>query len=524
MRSASALVLIFYFSSSWAAQLREEFTSRARLDSSSDTAIWNQALGKVHPTLENQRTGPSTNIDVGDGSHGSFEPSTYALFDSDGNPNDMHIGLDNSAASEFAELKVTRFYLAQGWTLEPTGDRELVIRSLSDVIIHGTILCSGDDGQDATGTTPGSGGQGRCGGTDGGSGGAQGANGSPGGDVTGAVTGGAGGISGGGGGGGGSWNTSGGTSGANNGGTGGTAGNEFSEPDFQTVLAGGEGGGAGGGGGAGNGSSRGGGGGGGGGIVLIYAVRNLDLGESPTSNYGWILANGGDGGGSDNTGGRGGSGGGGSVLAHVGGTITIYNTDADGASQADGGPGSGGFGIGATGRSWFSYVNFVAPIGYYTPPEEFTFDPGSTAFINTPQSVTSTIIDLGNTAPLEFAFSNSPVSGDFAFEFAGSSDGFVSDDTGWQTSIGLLSGKRYVKFRATITTSTPLNPTMLDFLQLNFTPNTVEEFDLIAAGCGRIEGTGPLNLLLLLLPFLLLCLLKFRAQGQKALTTGRMTV
>ncbi|MGE0527573.1 MAG: hypothetical protein AB7P49_10955 [Bdellovibrionales bacterium] len=468
-------------------EVREDFSTRDRLESA--TAIWNQALGAIHPTLQvmNFMVGFTPRaLDVGDGSDGAFEPSSYGTFSQNGDLSGNVIRLD---LTEFPELKVTRFELAAGWRLEPIGNAPLVIRSLSDVLIRGEIWCQGHDGEDASGGTAGSGGEGRCGGARGGDGGEVGQSGTDGADSTAPVTGGQGGnFTGGaavGGGGGGSWNTTSGPgNGANATGAGGSAGTSDDGSEFLTIA-----GGAGGAGGSGTGAAAGAGGGGGGGTVIVHAVRDFDLGEAPVSATGFIYVYGGVGGSSNTTGGPGGGGGGGSVQVFVGRTINIYNNDGGGASRADGGtagtnavPASGG--LGGLGRSWFSSVNYNG-IGFYTPAED-NITPGNVEFSASTQNVVLKGIDLASTRPTLLAIAPTPASADFTTEFAGSSDGFVSDDTGWTSDLGAIQNKRYVKLRLSITTSNVNTPTMLEAVSVNYTPFERDHFNFKAAGCGRV--------------------------------------
>jgi hypothetical protein len=519
-------LLLFCFLSSYSAQateISETFFSRAAFDSG--TAIWNQALGRLHSTLRvmNYKVGfTPLDFSVGDGSDGDFDVSTYANF---GTVSGSTLRLDTDA---HPILNVTNFHLAAGWTLQPVGSNPLIIRSLSDVTIEGNISCQGDNGADSMGTIPGAGGAGRCGGQDGGNGGAPSEAGLSGGNAAVNVTGGQGGNFNGGaavaGGGGGSWSgTSPSTNGANSSGAGGQAGASFSDPEFITLA-----GGAGGGGGSGTTTRAGGGGGAGGGAVVITAVRDFNLGASPSSTTGFIYVNGGAGGdslipGGAHTldiGGAGGGGGGGSVQVFVGGTINIYNTDGTGASQGLSGAGgqninSDDGGNGSVGRSWFSSVNYNG-IGFYTPAEEAPVTPGDVEFSSAPETIISRSIDVGSSAPTFTSMGVLPLSADFLVEVSGSSDNFVSDDSGWLTNPVLLNGKRYFKFRITITTSNVSTPDMVSALNIFFTPNVSNNFNFAGAGCGRTSAPtspwGPSPLLFVLL-FLWL---KFQAQQKRS--------
>lgn len=512
-------VFLFLFSlESRATDFTETFSTRTRY--SSGSAIWNQAVGKVHPTLlvDNYKAGATPlSFDVGDGSHGSFNSTTYANFSQNGDVSGNKIRLDTST---YPILYVTDFTLDSGWVLEPVGSDPLYIYALGSVNIQGEIWCHGENGADSVDTVAGSGGSGRCGGANGGAGGAVSGAGTSGTSINGSVTGGTGGSnSGSGGGGGGSWNTSSGPVAGPS--SGGAAGSSSSDPEFTTVA-----GGAGGGGGAGSGANAGGGGGAGGGTVIIHAVGGVTIGTSPGSTTGFIYAKGGKGGastlsgGGSGTGGPGGGGGGGSILIFSGGTVTIYNSDGSGASTAAAGSGGGaGVAIGGTGRHWVTGVAYSNPTGgFYTPNEQAPLIVGDWAkFSTSSQNVISQVIDLGNSKPEINGISLSPTSSDFTFEVSGSNDGFVSDDTGWTTSVSALNNKRYLKFRVSIATTNATSPTMVDSATVSYTPFQKTQFDLEAAGCASVEPNGsssPLDFLPVLLVVVFLFLLKFVTQKQ----------
>src|SRR5471030_403589 len=88
MRFSTPLILIFLFSfQASALQLVENFTSATYKDSTNTTAVWNLALGQVHPPLvvdlsssPNAVDNEDLAIDVGDGSDGSFDVTTYTKF------------------------------------------------------------------------------------------------------------------------------------------------------------------------------------------------------------------------------------------------------------------------------------------------------------------------------------------------------------------------------------------------------------------------------------------------------------
>ena len=495
-----------------ATQITESFTLRSHFVSG--TAVWNQYLGKVHPSLEvvgYQSGQPAVAVDVGDGSHGVFDSTTYASFSTNGDVSGNVIHLDTT---RYTTLKVTNFVLDAGWTLKPEGGNPLKIYSLNDVLIRGDIWCHGGNGGNGVNATAGAGGSGRCGGGDGGSGGAVTGNGGNGGDASaGNVTGGRGGnYTGGaavGGGGGGSWNTtSSAANGANATASGGQGGQSKKEPEFSTIA-----GGAGGGGGSGTGASAGAGGGAGGGTVIIHAVRNFDLGTSPSSTTGFIY--GGVGGTSNAAGGSGGGGGGGSVQVFAGGTINIYNTNGSGASQAQQGstPVSGG-----PGRSWFSSAVYNG-VGFYTPSEQLPLSAGSVQYSASSQEVITTSWDTVSSLIDVQSVSTNPASADFKIYLNGSSDISFADQTGWTTDLGLLKHKRYLQIKAVITTSSVSNPTMLDDVTITYDSGTQNDFNFNTAGCGSLKSQPPkgpgLPVCLMLLPMIVLLLSRRKAKNQE---------
>ncbi len=326
------------------------------------------AVGAGVPATESPRL-----IDLGDGSDGEFNTSTYANF---GTVSSGLIILNTDTKSVY---NFTNFILASGYVIQPIGSRPLIIKSLQDVIIaaNAGIRCSGYAGADTNMVTNTAGGEGRCGGARGGNGtiGATGSTGSSGGPNT---TGGAGGRNhasdpgGGGGGGGYSYQF---TATASDGFTMGAldaaAGDEFStDLLMKTTL--GYGGSGGGGGGAyttaDNNEGSGGAGGGGGGVVEIFARRNVTL-EANTS---FITVMGGDGGEGGNgvarvpgpglgLAGGGGGGGGGTIFIVAGEQVSsqAYGGPSipESGFNADGGAGGSNTqnwagGSGARGRIW----------------------------------------------------------------------------------------------------------------------------------------------------------------------------
>jgi hypothetical protein len=443
---------------------------------------------------------PNLSFDIGDGSDGVFDATTYAHFSMGGDVSGNKIRLDLSA---HPQLQVTSFTLEAGWILEPVGTAALVIKSQSDVNIQGEIWCHGDAGGNGSGATPGSGGQGRCGGGNGGDGGAVSGSAQNGGDASASVTGGHGGnfisgtvVSGGGGG---SRNCGGDPTcasvlidGTNSNASGGQGGTSSDDPYFSVT-----GGGAGGGGGAGTATDAGAGGGGGGGSVLIYSGRDVNLGTSPTSVTGFIRAYGGDGGSPSTTAGAGGGGGGGSVQVFAARTVNIYNSNAAASSAIQGGFGTNSSaetgGNGDSGRSWITSINYNG-IGSYTPGEETPLNTGNFVEYNTAtEYVVSKVYDLGGSIVDVTAATLSPTSTDFGIQYRGSNDAFASDDTGWSSDVRVVANKRYIRYRVAITTSNATAPTFLDSLSLTYTPGMQTDFAFKTAGCGRVHdaSSGP---------------------------------
>lgn len=519
------LVSFLTSASAWALSSSISFTNPSIAESK--TLVFNQELQALHPTLivtgYRAPAPPAYNFDVGQGQEGAFNSNTYSQFSVGGNLSGNVIRIDTDT---FPELRVTQFELEAGWAIEPEGSKPLIIKSLSDVIIAGEIRCNGGDGQDAVGATPGLGGQGRCGGANGGDGGLPNNDATNGMDVHPSVTGGIGGnFTGGaavGGGGGGSWNTlSLPGAGPNVNVGGGQAGTSTSDPELLNML-----GSAGGGGGSGNTTDAGAGGGAGGGLVVIYAVRDFILGQAPSSVIGEINVSGGNGGSSNVPGGPGGGGGGGSVQVFAGRNIEIYNTNGSGASRANSGQGgSNSLAVvganGGLGRSWYSSVGYnLSGTGFYTPAEQLPLIPGQVEFSQSAQQLVSTSVDLRATLTQVTGVQTTPVSADYLVEIAGSDDNFLTDDTGFTTNFSLLKNKRYIKARIVITNTNATNPSFLTAVSIQYDAGPIEEFDLVAAGCGRVNthSTFPWgSLLLLVFPLIFAVVLKAPTQKQQTI-------
>lgn len=526
LRAIALFCGILFSQVGYGSQLIEDFTSRTHLDFG--TAVWNQELGRVHPTLQVANyNGAASPIDfsVGDGSDGPFDVSTYANFSSGGDVSGNIIRLDTSV---HPLLQVTHFYLAPGWSIQPIGNNQIIIESLSYVTIEGEIWCQGFDGGDASGATAGNGGAGRCGGQSGGAGGPVASGGSVGlsASVSPAVTGGKGGSFTGtavGGGGGGSWSLA---SPAGNGpnfsGSNGQAGSSFSDPSFQNLN-----GASGGGGGSGDATDAGGGGGGGGGLVMIFAVGDVTVGSSPSSSTGFIYVNGGKGGNGSGNAAPGGGGGGGSIRIAAGGTIHLYNTNASGAVQALGGAAGSNTAsslTGATGgggRSWLS-ANAYDYVGSYHPTEESPIVPGLVQYSTANEFVDTVAVDLGDNTAQILSMAVLPSSPDFTITLGGSNDNFVSDDTGFTTDVTVVSHKRYIRMEISVTSSTPtvISSGMISQAIVDYTggaiQNQINNFQFQAAGCGRVDNvsTPKMNMLLLLLTPMLLMAMKLRRKAR----------
>lgn len=502
----------------------ESFATRDQF--SSGNLIWNQALGIVHPRLEIQGYGGGAStdfIDVGDGSDGPFQRSTYTTFDPTANDTDKIVRINTNKTWNF-----TKFELDAGWKLIPEGTSALKINSLSTVVINGEIHCQGGDGQAPTGgarLTPGNGGVTRCGGGAGGSGGQaytgtlitaagqQGftpdsniSGGHPG-TVTAAVTTGAGG------GGGGAFSDEAGLidgrNGAGGNAIGGAEGTNFIDHTFINPF-----GGAGGGGGSGSNSEAGAGGGGGGGAVFIHAVGDVTLGTN-----GFIFAHGGNGADTPGNGGAGGAGGGGSIQIFAGGNFLMQalagvHVDArkgtPGQSLASAGTNGDG-GIAHVGRTWIGVGTYDgANTASYLPTEDPAMFPGDARYEMINESVISKSFDTLSTLPAFVSIQAS--SNDLAqvtVEVAGSSDDFISDNSGWlaENQIASLNNKRYLKFRLNIDNNSGTVPVTVSDITVTYSKGLLKDFEFKGAGgCGLVKRTGGANsglyLLFLLLPFI----------------------
>lgn len=459
------------------------------------TAVVNLSTGKLHPNLQvyqwQSTAGPSkfdTNIDVGTGRHGSFRLATYQSFSVGGDVSGNIIRIDTDTNSD---LNFTDFTLDAGWSIIPVGTQALVIRSQSDISIHGSILCNGASGQAAVvdPTQVRSGGSGACGGGNGGNGGVGGGApvaatvGSNGVAVASSVSGGGGAsvADGSGGGGGGGFNTGAQAPTAATGATPGTIGTSLLDGGFTKFGAG-----TGGGGGsvlAGSGS----GGGGGGGMIKLIAANNLTI-----SATGLVKANGGAGGAGGANGGGGGGGSGGSIQVLSGNTLTI-----DGVVEALGGSGgasgSGNGGNGGKGRIWTTdTVGSFGGAGSIDPSASGLVDLGVIRYQTGSFQMQSASQATSGSFAKNFAVSaveQNPSSGSLAIELAGSTSDFLSDDTGFQPagSFSILEKSKQIKARLTLTNNDLVNPYELDSLSISYDRGSAPEFNY-QGGCGLIRN------------------------------------
>lgn len=542
LRNLLAFVIFFVCINAQALTQTEEFTTSRHLDSSGG-AVWNIALGEIHPPLlvigwDSGSGLTNTSFDVGDGQHGAFNTSTYSSFDTDGA---ISGGIIEINTNSFSNLEFTTFHLAAGYTLRPTGSQPLVIRSQSDVVIDGQLDCSGSSGENAVVavSTSVSGGAGRCGGGDGGASAPAGV--APGvahqGEAGGAsVSGGFGGpiclaTGGQGGGGGGSYikaysvigDKPDPTAGDNSsGGPGGAAGSIFQNDEF-SILAGA---GSGGGGGSAydNGAdpaahSSGAGGGAGGGNIQIYVARDLTVAAT-----GSITVDGGAGGsvlGGDK-GGAGGGGAGGSILIFAG--RDIVNDGAITAAAGVGGTTAGGVGgDGSWGRTWLVEKDGFAGGTNIEDPDTELLLPGDVRYeTGVTYTVTSTAIDMLNSHP---TFTQLPISltnvgaSVLSYDLATSAQ---SDLAGLSiflpsTSFLNLESERYMRFQIQFDNTNALTPIRIQSVGFTYTGFEQTEFDFVT-GCGRVGPASPPSggLVLLLLPLVLFFLLRLTNYGRCA--------
>lgn len=496
-------MLIFSLGAS-AGQVVEDFSTTTHKDASSNGAVWNLAQGALHPLVVQDYISDATDtadasMDVGDGSDGVFDQSTYSKFSEGGVTPGQVITIDTSV---HRNLKLISFNLASGWTIRGKGPYPLWIKVQGSFTNSGSINCNGEDSESAA-TSPAiaNGGTGHCGGGSGGKGGVLGTSATAGGDgsnggVVGQVgLGGTAAALGTGGGGGGAFNdTTSATDGGGNVGSAGTSNNDYHILMFDTSN--GPGGGAGGGGGgygSGGTTSRGAGGGAGGGVIRISSVGAF-------FNEGSILAKGGTGGGTLGLNGGGGGGGGGGTIWIQSATSYTDNGTMDSTLGAGGGGGGGRTGgDGGEGRMWFGQP--LDGTGSPNPNNLNAADAGEVHYSVAAASVDTLPYDTGNTSPSYTSFvvsSNVTGASSITLLVAGSNDSFVNDTTGFVSSsnFSLLQGKRYFKYRIQFTYTVPGGqsyppsiPLTITSITANFEGAKQTDF-LFSPACGYIGSTG----------------------------------
>jgi hypothetical protein len=453
-----------------------------------------------------------TPLDMGDGSLGAFSISTFSLF---GTVVGSTVTINTDAAG-FYPLQVTSFDLPAGYTLRGVGSNPLDIRSQTDIVVSGTIDCSGESGGaiGSNNLVTSLGGTGHCGGGAGGNGGTitvEPTDGIAGGA---SVTGGLGAsavnvapaatpIGATGGGGGGAYRQLG-TPPENGYDSAavpwaGSGGINFRDDQFSEI-----GGGSGGGGGSAYDGiivadrSSGGGGGAGGGVVLLRAARDITVSGS-------VLARGGDGGGTIGTlrAGGGGGGGGGSIGVWAGRNLSF--TGVISATNGSGGISGidpthvldqGGGGNGSEGRTWITDKDkcTAGDCPSTEIPTTLLTDEGRVLYQTGTFTILSKVIDLRNSQPI---FTSATASGHIGtgssvgIEIAsGSTDDF--DATGLWISSSALAGQilgRYIRFRLTIDNQDTTNATVVDSIAINYEGRLQENFNLIST-CGGIKANS----------------------------------
>ena len=535
--AALGLILLGTPPGASASSVVETFDSASSIDPSGRTLILNTASGRLHPPLRiegiERNLGDALenpSIEVGDGRHGDFILANYASFSQGGDVSGQIIRL---SLADYEELHVKSFVLEAGWTLEPVGEKPLVIRSLSTIQVKGIIQCSGGSGDAGTGamTTAANGGSGRCGGSRGGQGGGA-TIGVPlsgsdpllslGSGVTGGLVSAAAGnhclnagagVAGRCGGGGGAF-SEGGTAGLPSATRGGN--NDDKPFAFRT-------GGAGGGGGlATSGAGSGGGGGGGGGFVELVSVGGIEV-------EGSVLARGGVGGSSDSLG-AGGGGGGGTIMMAAGGEIHFR---AGSVVSAEGAAGGATGSAGTTGgRGWIGRTFIVALLpagpeclsqGVPEIPDRHVTSVGCVRYRTGIFTAQSQVIDLLSSNPelRNISITSSlPMGSALTTNIASSRDAFTAHDSGFQAWTGLpRTLDRFVKFQLSLNNQDSVNGSTIDRIQMDFEPGMGSTFEF-RSGCasitsiGGLSESGPLlpapSLFLFLIPLCLILFLRTR--------------
>ncbi|GIL16847.1 MAG: hypothetical protein BroJett040_05980 [Oligoflexia bacterium] len=519
MRILVLFLILSYSLRSYSDTLSETFSNTQNF--SSGTLVLNLTEGYLHPPLfisqwqQPPAAAADTNIQIGDGHHGTFTSTDdYARFSTNG---DLSGNIIRINTDTYTELEFTQFNLLAGWSIIPTGSKPLIIRVQGNATVAGSIVCNGQNGEAANAdpTITSLGGSGACGGGNGGNGGTSSVKPDSGymGDApVGYISAGTkadslASTSGGGGGGGFAQPAFAAEDGF--GPSKGLKGTSYMDGGF-TVL----GGGSGGAGGSAN-TKSGGGGGGGGGTIIIHAFGDILISGS-------ISANGGAGGSSSaGASGSGGGGAGGSIWLISGKSLTI-----DGTVTADGGLGgdslnignhgdNGDGGNGASGRVWttdsiggFGGTGTVSPASSGLTSDGVTrFQTGVFTRASIVQDLLNYHIQFGALTPLLI---NSG-SGSYSATVEGSRRGFDLETTGPVDSANLsaINNSRYIKITVSLNNTNDTTPIILDSLSLDYAMGSPNEFKYTSSsGCGSIKPTSDshtntfLNILILFLPVL----------------------
>jgi len=258
-------------------------------------------------------------------------------------------------------------------------------------------------------------------------------------------------------------------------------------------------------------NSSGGGGGAGGGAVRLTAGGKVAI-----SSTGQISTNGGDGGSrtlaNPSTGaGAGGGGSGGALIILAGETITNNGTlSAQRGSAGTGGNGGNG-GNGGAGRTRFedNSGSGLSGSGTETPGQQ-SATIGKSFYSTSSYTVESNSYDSGSDSPVYTFFTSDatvPSGSTASYQIAGSSDDFVSDDTGFVNTnqLSQIDGKRYFKFKVTLQSGDRTETPEVRSISIGVFLNS---FDFAIPACARIHAaantTDPLSVGLSLLYFCLL--------------------
>lgn len=491
------LVLALLFSLP-APALVEDFTTVDNLDTAS-TATWNIETHQLEIPLKVDRTQSDGNAQededllIGTGKDGAFSADTLTQFDLQGGAVASQVTLSGDRIYEF-----TSFHLPAGMTIKCSGTGPLRIRVQGEALIEGTIDLRGGNGAAGIGGTA------TCGGAAGGNGG-DGGNGADGLSATTAASGGGGGGTGAGGAGGGAGHDGSGNPGG--GGTGGAAGAEYDNAFIDDLL-----GGSGGGGGAANGGADGGGGGGGGGSLRLSTGLDLRTGAA-----GQILATGGNGETAAGGAGNGGGGSGGSLVLFAGrklihlGTID-FNQGESGSADANG--------RAAPGRGRLTTRETADLTGTINPGPNIP-DDGRIIFSASAYEILTKPYDTGARFPIfkSLTADETLAGGTIAYEIAGSSDNFTTDDTGFvaPTALEKLEGKRYVKFRISLRGSAVDASPVVRKLTLDLEEGYQSTFRYRAAACAATHGpSDPRDALTTLLGLCYLLALPFLSRAMRS--------